>query len=281
MMDLILKCRYADMTGAPWEGISQAAKAFVESMLQYDPKARPTAKDALRSGWFGPSLDGSWAFQPTPLSDGGSTVTISGDGQQHLTDFRRRAWQLLASTLTSDEIGSLQRQLEQQDVNGLGSVDLQDFVRIVEEVAPSLSDDDISRLVEDQISAVRNGHIRMEYIDFVIGVKRGRSRNIIDNLSAVLDNMDQDGSRMLPIKSLVQLVDQDAIPAEFKEEARRTLATLHEFYGESGKVSTIHLLQWIQKRESDTLRNSSESYAPARASSNHGSVLLTDTNEAA
>lgn len=52
MVDRIMRCQYKRMEHGVWDNISSEAKAFVASLLQLDPKRRPTAAQALKSNWM-------------------------------------------------------------------------------------------------------------------------------------------------------------------------------------------------------------------------------------
>jgi calcium-dependent protein kinase len=67
-------------TGPIWESISDQAKSFINKMLEYDPKKRITAKQALNDPWI--------SFNTSKATNNIEDLYIS---LQHLTSFKARS----------------------------------------------------------------------------------------------------------------------------------------------------------------------------------------------
>eukprot|EP00539_Tryblionella_compressa_P021879 CAMPEP_0178891594 /NCGR_PEP_ID=MMETSP0747-20121128/19031_1 /TAXON_ID=913974 /ORGANISM="Nitzschia punctata, Strain CCMP561" /LENGTH=249 /DNA_ID=CAMNT_0020561467 /DNA_START=129 /DNA_END=878 /DNA_ORIENTATION=+ len=244
------------MTGESWKDVSQSAKLFVESLLQYDPNDRPTASEAYNSKWIQSSRNVSTfsLFQTTTSLSSAKEIEKS---IHELTEFRRKAWG--ATQFSHDEIMHLQNRLEGQDESGQGLVSVKQLIRTIQEVSGSVVTNEFLLSLKGEESFIKDEQHQMEYIDFMIEVKRGRKRNAMDKLVETLDKLDIDNSRQVPIDALLTLLDDDQkcpIPAEFQEEFRQILVHLKDFYGASGTLSTLHVLHWFEKRMAKQQRDS-------------------------
>lgn len=249
MMDLILKCQYAPMVGGRWDDISKDAKDFVVSLLQHDPKARPTAAQALESKWIRLCIDSSRASLEGLLERGSQAGVQSKDIDSHryVAEFRRRAWRVLTTRFSLSLLEQLESRLSQLDDTGNGFVQIDTLLMTIQEIGGSqLTTSDMNTLKEDP--SLTGYEHPIEYIDFIDEVKRGRERNIIDNLAASLDTMDGDNSRQVTITEILSLLDTDMIPEEIREDFRSAILPLRDFYGVDGTISTVHVLHWIEKR---------------------------------
>ena len=125
MIDRIMRCTYAPMSGTVWDGISESAKSFVRSLLMMDPDVRPTADEALESDWI-------------QTNGYGSAMEIEGRENDEFQMLRRAILDLIAGNLAENEIQDLQAYLEVNDDEGLGFIKVGELRNIlIEEVAES------------------------------------------------------------------------------------------------------------------------------------------------
>jgi calcium-dependent protein kinase len=249
MMDLILKCQYAPMKEGVWDSISAHAKGFVGSLLQYDPKLRPTASEALTSNWIQSSSQipsGSvekGIYRRVPSLE----QTQAMRSLHHATEFRRRAWRLLTTKFGLSDVERLEARLGEAGFKGQGYVEIDTLLCLIQVIGrSSLSREDMN-VLQGELSLAGTQH-RIEYIDFITEVKRGRKRNLLDNLVSKLDEMDVDNSRQVKLTSILSLLDKNVIPEEFRGEFERTVMFLRDFHGEDGTISTLQVLKWMEKR---------------------------------
>ncbi|KAG7363322.1 protein kinase domain containing protein [Nitzschia inconspicua] len=247
MMSLILKCEYAPMKGGRWEDISQYAKEFVGSLLQYDPKDRPTAAEALECKWIQSqnpdvSLVNVSKHEAHGLGDPEAMKTL-----HHASEFRRKAWGLLSTRFSLSLVEPLEKRLGELDTTVQGFVGIEDLLLLVQEIGGStLTNEDIDML-RGELGLAGTSH-RIEYIDFIIDVKRGLKRNLLDKLAATLDEMDTDNSRQIKISDILSLLDKEVIPDEFRGEFLGAMSLLQDLHGDDGTISTLPILQWMEKR---------------------------------
>jgi calcium-dependent protein kinase len=247
MMDLILKCQYAPMDGEAWVSISQAAKYFVGSLLQYNPIDRPTASVALESKW----IQAYAMVSGTTLENHSASTTINVDQTEAVktlrraSNCRRRAWRILTIKFSFPMIEQLETRLSDTDTTGQGYVVADDLLLHIQEVGESvLSEEDLDALKRD--TSLVGMDFQIEYIDFITEVKRGRKRNIMDQLFTLFDEMSTLGE--VKLSTLMELVDKDVIPDEIRVEFRQAVLFLCDFHGEDGTISTLLLLNFMEKR---------------------------------
>jgi len=165
----------------------------------------------------------------------------------HATEFRRRAWRLLTTKFGFSDVERLEARLGEADIKGQGYVEIDTLLCLIQEIGGSSMSKEDMNVLQGELSLAGTQH-RIEYIDFIMEVKRGRKRNLLDNLVATLDEMDVDNSRQVKLTSILSLLDKNVIPEEFREEFERTVVFLRDFHGEDGTISTLHLLNWMEKR---------------------------------
>lgn len=276
MIDLIKKCDYAPMVGMHWKGISQLAKDFVRSLLQYKAEDRPTAARALELPWLQQS---SAPTVPTAITNSstdndsttldrfeGSTVGASSSSNtalmmdhEDISDFRREAWSLLAGKLDLNEIDNLQNRLEETDTSGSGYVPVQLFLELLHDV-PSLPSEDVQKLGQEWNDSVSDEKelspekTRFPYIDFMIEVRVGRRRNIMEAFAKDLDELDTEGTRRVNLDQISRVVEgQKRLSHDLKDSLHQHIQSMKD---DDGNVSTVEVLEWFGKRIAREQRDS-------------------------
>lgn len=122
-----------DFPSPDWDGISEAAKDFIRSLLRKDPSNRLTAAEAYHHAWIeemcrqdskrGRNLRSSIVFSPQ------SVTFLKYRDMQKL---KKAALTFIASNATSDEITALKEVFKKIDVNGDGTVTLQELDECLE-----------------------------------------------------------------------------------------------------------------------------------------------------
>jgi calcium-dependent protein kinase len=132
IFDSVRTARF-DFPSPDWDGISEAAKDFICALLRKDPSKRLTAAEALQHAWIqemsrgnskrGRNLRASIAFSPQ------SITFLKYRGMQKL---KKAALTYIATNVTSDEITALKEVFQKIDVNGDGTVTLQELDQCLE-----------------------------------------------------------------------------------------------------------------------------------------------------
>ncbi|CAI5470113.1 unnamed protein product [Closterium sp. Yama58-4] len=109
-----------DFREKPWPQISASAKDFVKKLLKKDPRARPTAAQALSHPW---------------VKEGGNASSIPLDIAvlSNMREFvkysrlKQMALKALATTLESAEVQQLRDQFNAMDINGDGTITIDEI----------------------------------------------------------------------------------------------------------------------------------------------------------
>lgn len=195
MIDRIMRGEYMRMEHGQWDDVSEDAKDFVKSLLQLDPKRRPSAKKALKSLWMQRKND---ADLETPAH-------ISAEEKRLRA--KRLAVLLVIEKISSEEILKFQQILQRYDPEETGlilfsdlrkalaetgkwtSADLNDMLPTLEEVCVRIEFGCFCALqfLKPVYLFAQNGdYSRIEHADFIVKAleKRGRveTERIIETL---------------------------------------------------------------------------------------------------
>lgn len=204
MIDRIMRCTYAPMSGTVWDGISESAKSFVRSLLMMDPDVL----EALESDWI-------------QTNGYGSAMEIEGRENDEFQMLRRAILDLIAGNLAENEIQDLQAYLEVNDDEGLGFIKVGELRNIlIEEVAESCTHltkakvEDVFEEVDQKGLDMTEGAIN--YVDLLVEALVGKGRNDVDKLAKELDNLDVAGNREVKLNDLRPIIF-DIFPSSTQE----------------------------------------------------------------
>eukprot|EP00899_Mesostigma_viride_P027481 jgi/Mesvir1/7918/Mv11843-RA.1 len=187
----ILQGKY-DVTSDPWPHISASAKDLLRQLLNRNPKARPTALQALEHPW---------------VSEGGdaSEDRIEGNVVQRLQQFstytaaKQSSLQLFAQKLaeTDDQyVMELRDMFHEVDTNHDGYIDLKEFVEGLNKKGFKLTDKEVVQLQKEMDL---DGDGRVNYSEFITTLfpwkvvqKSGRWEKYMHKMFVELDK-DGDG----------------------------------------------------------------------------------------
>eukprot|EP00980_Cylindrotheca_fusiformis_P027545 scaffold21033_cov168-Cylindrotheca_fusiformis.AAC.2 len=137
-----------DFPSPEWDNISSTAKAFVRYLLQKDPKARPTAAQAMNHNWIVMHLDEgqSKANEPSLLRNTDRSTTF----QKFLAmqKLKKAALVAIASNLTQAEVGSLGDIFRRIDQTG-------DGVMTLTELDDAISQGRVPQEIQADINALK------------------------------------------------------------------------------------------------------------------------------
>eukprot|EP01066_Platyproteum_vivax_P016271 Platyproteum_vivax@DN7068_c0_g1_i2.p1 len=117
----IRKGKY-DYAGVRWQGVSDEAKHFISAMLEVDLNKRATAEDALKHKW----LDSD--APDTPLDLG---VLKSMHKFAAANVMKRAALGLIAYSIHTKELDSLEQQFHMLDTNDKGTILLSELTQVL------------------------------------------------------------------------------------------------------------------------------------------------------
>lgn len=242
MIDRIMRCKYAPMSGKSWEGISKSAKSFVRSLLIVDPDVRPTADEALESDWIQANGDGS-------------ATEIDRRENNELQMLRRAILDLIAGNLAENEIQDLQAYLEVNDDEGLGFIKVGELRNIlIEEVAESCihwtkaEAEDVFEKADQK--GLDMSEVTINYVDLLVEALVGKGRNDIYKLAKELDDLDVAGNREVKLNDLRPII-LDIFPLSSQEGWLEDIEVSRD-----GVVNTAQVLELCSHRVARYCRDS-------------------------
>ncbi len=173
-----------------WSTISDQAKAFIKSLLIYEPRQRPSAADALQHPWLAShaslQVDETMAMNALDnLQKFNSDVTL-----------KMATYSFIASQLMSkQERDNLSKVFKAFDKNGDGKLSMEEVKSgYLDHYGRIMTDDE----VEDMFKAVdtdNSGFI--DYTEFVVAATSQNTLNTKEKLSAAFKMFDKDGSGII------------------------------------------------------------------------------------
>jgi calcium-dependent protein kinase len=114
-----------------WVNVSEDGKSFIKSILQGDPKKRPTAKEAQRSDWIK-----VWAKKDIKDEKQLNSRTLEGlIAFKEYSDLQKLLAEVLSFTLLPSQIADLRKEFELIDTDGRGEITLKALRKVLKENA--------------------------------------------------------------------------------------------------------------------------------------------------
>lgn len=242
MIDRIMRCKYAPMSGKAWDGISESAKSFVRSLLIMDPDVRPTADEALEYEWI-------------QTNGYDSAMEIDRRENNELQMLRRAILDLIAGNLAENEIHDLQAYLEVNDDAGLGVIKVNELRNIlIEEVAETciqLTKAEAEDVFEEaDQKGLDMSEVTINYVDLLVEALVGKGRSDIDKLAKELDDLDVTGNREVKLNDLRPIIF-DIFPSSSQEGWLEDIEVSRD-----GVVITTQVLELFSHRVARYCRDS-------------------------
>lgn len=130
-----------------WHNVSKEGKDFIKTLLNPDPKKRPTAKETQRSEWI----------QVWAKKDVKEGVQLNKDTVGALiafkesSDMQKLLSEVLSFTLMPEQIVDLRREFEKMDADGDGEISLQSLKKVLMENAEAGS---LGALTEKEVEDI-------------------------------------------------------------------------------------------------------------------------------
>jgi len=204
IFDSVRTARF-DFPSPDWDGISEAAKDFICALLRKDPSKRLTAAEALQHAWIqemsrgnskrGRNLRASIAFSPQ------SITFLKYRGMQKL---KKAALTYIATNVTSDEITALKEVFQKIDVNGDGTVTLQELDQCLENAHfhPTITAD--LKKLREELSL--SGEDSINWREFIASMIDKNTVVTEDNLQMVFSHFKKSDPDYLLVSDICDLV---------------------------------------------------------------------------
>lgn len=203
--DILTKVQqgHVSTTGPEWEKISQEAKNLIKKMLEYDPKMRYSAKQALQDPWI---IANSVAVQADKLFDASSLESLKGFRVEQ--KLQHAVLTFIASQLINrDESKKLAETFRNIDKNGDGKLSKDE---LLEAYNTTMGKDEAVEEVEKIMRQVDiNGSGFIDYTEFVTACAKKEAMLSVENLDSAFKVFDSDGSGKITAAELREMLGGD------------------------------------------------------------------------
>lgn len=234
-----------DFKRSHWEGISEEAKDFVRQLLDKDPKARPTARQALKHPWLqGPGVAERMHGKPLSLavvqriqrySQGSALkrtvlemiaeelLAVEAPEQEHAVSIDRVARPII----TSAQASPLEYLFQQMQIEGgVHSVSREEVAEGLAKLGYRLSPEELDRLL-DQLDTANTGTVARSQlvasqIDWAV-LQSNQAERWLSLARSAFAELDTDGDGHLSMEEIVASLRTKLPPAEVECAVRHAL----------------------------------------------------------
>ncbi|CAL0333186.1 unnamed protein product [Lupinus luteus] len=173
-----------DLDSAPWPSISAGAKDLIRKMLNFDPKKRITASDALEHPWMKEGGEAS----DRPIDN---AVLIRMKQFRAMNKMKKLALKVIAESLTDEEIKGLKQMFKNMDTDRSGTITFEELKSGLSRLGSKLSEYEIKQLM-DAADVDNNGTI--DYAEFITATMHRHKLDKEENLRKAFQYFDKDNS---------------------------------------------------------------------------------------
>ena len=186
--------------GPEWDKISQEAKNLIKKMLEYDPKQRYSAKQALQDPWI---IAHSATAHSDNLFDSSSLENLKGFRVEQ--KLQHAVLTFIASQLLNrDESKKLAETFRNIDKNGDGVLSKEELMEAyTQTMGREEANDEVEKIMR-QVDVNGSGFI--DYTEFVTACAKKESMLSMENLNSAFNVFDSDGSGKITVAELREML---------------------------------------------------------------------------
>ncbi|KAK7321816.1 hypothetical protein VNO77_32789 [Canavalia gladiata] len=189
---------HLDLESAPWPSISSAAKDLIRKMLNYDPKKRLTASEALEHPWM--KEGGEAADRPID-----SAVLIRMKQFRAMNKMKKLALKVIAENLSEEEIKGLKQMFNNMDTDRSGTITYDELKSGLNKLGSKLSEHEIKQLM-DAADVDQSGTI--DYQEFITATINRHKLEKEEHLYKAFEYFDKDNSGYITRDELRQALTE-------------------------------------------------------------------------
>jgi len=262
VMKKIIGCQY-NFKGAKWRTPSLSSKKFVAQLLQLDPKARPTADEALKSRWFTNVLHrphNNNKYNHTHNDNNNNNNNNSkwtkqmDRAQASLENFagfsklKKLALMVIAHKSTNTDIGFLRQLFDRYDTHHTGMITYPEFV---EALGPySYTKNELQAMFR---GADVDGTNIIHYTEFLAATMQARGDVVVnkETLAEAFDRLDADDTGYISTGNLRALFGKELPESALNAIIEEVHDTTSSSPNEDQNITFAQFLQLFQDELSD------------------------------
>ncbi|PKA61492.1 Calcium-dependent protein kinase 3 [Apostasia shenzhenica] len=187
-----------DYTSDPWPSISTDARELVSSILQLDPKKRPSAAEILKNPWI--KIDGNASDEPIDY-----TVLARMKLFKNTNKFKKVALKVIAENLSEEEIAGLVEMFKSIDIDNSGTITFDELKDGLTKLGSKLSESEVRQLME---AADVDGNGTIDYVEFVTATMHMNRMERENRLYKAFLYFDEDRSGYITMDELKHVLEQ-------------------------------------------------------------------------
>jgi len=195
-----------DYDSEEWEGVSDEAKNFIDSLLQLDPSKRLTAEQSLKHPW----LTGSAPDENRSDSIMSRLKKFNGENK-----LKQAALGLIANQLTGEEIEELRQVFKKIDADGNGVITLDELNAAADEFGDGFLNEDIEQILRG-IDVDGNGTI--DYQEFIAASMKKNTALKEQHIVNAFSEFASEGKDVITKEDLVRFMGSEHHAEEILKE---------------------------------------------------------------
>jgi len=221
-----------DFPSPEWDDISKDAKEFIGFLLKMDPTKRLTAAQAMKHKWIAGQLSSKIAPARRASVSHGSGRGATFKRYMAMQKLKKAALADIASSLTQEEVGTLEDIFRSIDKDGDGTMTLQDLTDALErENFPVKVMEDLKDLRED---LSLSGTDKIKWKEFLAATMDKNLAIREDKVHLAFDHFKRSNSQTLQLSDLIGILGGEAQAREiigFVDSDGDGKISFEDFYG--------------------------------------------------
>lgn len=181
-----------DYISDPWPSISNDAKELVSSMLQVDPKDRPSVAEILKHPWV--RIDGNASDEPID-----NAVIARMKQFKDTNKFKKVALKVIAESLSEEEIMGLKQMFQSMDTDNSGTITFDELKEGLTKLGSKQSESELRQLME---AADVDGNGSIDYVEFITATMHMNRMERENRLYKAFLYFDEDRSGYITMEEL-------------------------------------------------------------------------------
>ena len=233
------------MKAPQWDTVSDEAKAFVKSLLEYDPDKRPSAEEATQSKWLQRYATQSEDTVDDTLMDTVHSALLSSTEESKL---KRLSMMIVAHSAASEKLHELGEVFDALDHSNDGTINFSEFADAMQQY--DISQEELAELF-GELDQNNTGVIN--YTEFLSAVLESTGQVEEDLIEEAFDKLDVHNAGEIDKDGLTSVLEETNTPSNECEQKAEEL--LLEVSGSSNgtffksRGSLVHVMK-IRIRQS-------------------------------
>eukprot|EP00270_Netrium_digitus_P016826 TRINITY_DN6091_c0_g1_i1.p1 TRINITY_DN6091_c0_g1~~TRINITY_DN6091_c0_g1_i1.p1 ORF type:complete len:511 (-),score=134.74 TRINITY_DN6091_c0_g1_i1:229-1761(-) len=203
---------------SPWPQISAEAKSLITSMLDPDPKNRPTAAEVLQHPWF--TLPGTTTIEPLP-----PVVAERLRAFSSMVKLKKLAVQIVASGLHEEEIIGLRELFRMMDTDNSGTITIEELGVGLKKLGAHPTEAELKQIMAE--ADIDNSGV-LEYGEFIAATVHLSKIERQENLLKAFKYFDSDDSGYISFEELQQACKDLKVDEKEIEQMMEEVDTNHD-----------------------------------------------------